>query len=494
MDRYGMRMAGMLMAATVHRWLGGAGIPRRLHFPTLIASIAVIDAASTYFTVELHTTLGPIAQFMAVSPYRQPALEYLLLGVSAAATLLVVFGESAATQATQLIASVRALPVSSSFLSVARSLPTALTLLVLAISAAPPTVALVVAFGWLDIPRASLGVAAAIATGAAEGLAVVAGVRALKLGRRHLPPTSRYPLAVCIWAGATALQVEWVRVAPGPAIAGVDWALVWPAAAKGIAMASTAACTASALIAVAYLIFGAILYIASPEPETGALLRRMRLRWSANGSVPLLRMEVLRLWRAGRIRSVAAVNLILGVLGVAAITSAPAGSRDSFALLVIMVLAVLWMAIPLMARGVGTWHSPVQLQLGASPVRWALAVTAASWLFAAAVAAPSLVLLAVTVGDARVLVTGAFLTAFAFAVASLIGFSVPAGGENTVGEVSGMVAGGMAVLVAVWGAGQVIHSAVTSAVVVGVIGLCIAPLTGLIESARWRTDTRSSRA
>jgi hypothetical protein len=494
MDRYGVRMARVLVSATVHRWLGGAGIPRRLHFPLLIAVIGVIDALSGYFTVHLQASLGPLAQLITASPYRLAVLDYLMLGIASGAALLIVFGESAATQATQLMASVRALPVSRAFISVARSLPTALTLLVLATSGLPPTVAVVAAFGWPDIPRGLAGVAAAIASGSAVGLAMVALVRTVRVGGGHLPPTTRYPAAVCLWAAVTAAEVLWQRGTAGTDIGPVDWVLVWPAAAKGIELSAPAPTAAAALLGGAYLLVAGVLYVVSPEHGTAALLRRLRLRWSARGRLPVLRMEILRLWRTGRIRSVAAVNLILGLLGVVALMWSPADSRDSFALVVVVVLAILWMAIPLMARGVGRWHSPVQLQLGTSPARWALDVTAASWLFAALVALPCLLLLTIVVGDVRVLVAGTFMSIFGFSVASLIGFSVPAGGENTVGEVSGMVAGGLAVLTAVWISGQLIQNAIAAAVVIGALGLVLAPLTGAIEHARWRTDIGSSRA
>ena len=493
-DRAGLRMFGMLLSATVHRWLGGAGIPRRLHVPALVAGIVAVDAVSAYFTYELQASLRPLAGFLSESPFRQTVLEYVLLALSSSATLLVVFGESSASQATQVVAMLRPLPVSRAFLAVARSLPPALALLVIAVSALPPAVAVIVALGWSDVPRVVAAVGASIASGAAIGLAAVAVLRAVRAGNgRGLPATTRYPIAVCAWAALGALQVWWLQ-ATGASPAPLAWALVWPAAALSLAGVSAGAAIAAALLAAAYLVLAATAYVAAPEPEIAVLLRRVRLPWKARGRSAAFRLELLRLWRTGRMRSVAAVNAILGLLGAVAAATLPPDQRHAFALLIVLTLAVLWMAIPLMARGVGAWHEPLQLQLGASPARWALTLTAASWTFAAAVAAPGLVLLAVVEGDAQVGVAGAFLTIAGFGIASLIGFTIPAGGENTVGEVSGMVLGGLSLLAAVWIAGQVVHSTTAAAVAIGLVAVALAPLTGVIESARWRVDTGASRA
>ena len=494
MDRYGLKMAGMLVSATVHRWLGGAGIPRRFHVPTLIAAVVAIDALSAYFTFELRSQLAPVAQLVKISPIRLAVLQYAILGLSSGAMLLIVFGESSASQATQLLATVRTLPVSRAFLSAARSLPTAFTLLVIAVSALPPAVTVLVVLGWSDVLGVVTGVAAAMATGAAMGLAVVAGIRAIRIAPgRGLPSTTRYPLAVCIWAATVALQVWLLQSGSSSSIGPVDWLLVWPAAAKGIDGAAAGPVAAAGLIGAAYLVLAAILYVTSPEPETAALMRKVRLRWRAAGYLPAYRMEMLRLWRTGRIRSVAAVNLLLGMLAAVALLWLPADSRKSLAALVAVTLAILWMAIPLMARGVGIWHSPVQLQLGMSPVVWALAVTASAWTFSAIVAAPALVLLALVIGDPQIITVGAFLALFGFSIASLVGFTFPAGGENTVGEVSGMVVCGISLMMAVWVVGQLIRSTITASVVMGVAGVLLAPMTGAIERTRWRVDIGSSR-
>jgi hypothetical protein len=394
------------------------------------------------------------------------------------------------------VATVRALPVSKQFLTVARSLPTALALGVFGVSALPPAVTIVVLIGAVDLPRAALAVGATMAIGVAWGLFVVSAIRALAgSGNRALPLTVRYPVAVCLWAGTVALQVWWLRSSlPGVNVTPVDWVLAWPAAAKGIGNGDPTLLVGSALLAVAYVIFTVVFYLVAPEPETHALLRSVNVRWTSRLPLPIVRMEMLRLWRTGRLRSVAAVNLILGFLVDAAILWLPASSRQSVAMFAVLGLAILWLAIPLMARGVGRWHSPIQLQLGISPLRWGWSITAAGFMWGALSAVPPLIVLSVIAGDATILAIGALLTMFGFSLAAVVGFLFPAGGENTVGEVVGMIICGIALLAAVWAAGQAFRSETTSAVVLGILGAILVPTTGLIELGRWRTDIGSSRA
>jgi hypothetical protein len=269
--------------------------------------------------------------------------------------------------------------------------------------------------------------------------------------------------------------------------------LGWPAAAKGIGTGDTFLLTGAVLVAAAYSIVAVVFYIKSPEPETHVLLRSVKVRWSP-GPLAVLRMELLRLWRSGRMRSVAAVNLILGILADVAILSLPEPSRPSIARFAVLALAILWMAIPLMARGVGRWHNPMQLQLGISPIRWAWSVTAAGFLLGALTAAPPLIALSLITADGAVLLTGACLTLFGFSVAALVGFLFPAGGENTIGEIAGMIICGIALFLAVWLSAQAFSSEIDAAIALGIIGVVLVPATGLIEMARWRIDIGSSRA
>lgn len=495
MDRYSLRMAGVLAAATIHKWLGGAGIPRRFHALSLIGAVVAIDGLSVYFTFGLRDSLGSVATSIAASPLRVPVLDYFFLVVAGGAMLLIVFAESSTSHATQLLATVRALPVSKQFLTVARGLPTGLALGVVGVSALPPAVAIVVLMGGVDVPRAALAIGATMFTGIAWGLLVVAAVRAVPgSGGRGLPPTVRYPIAVCIWAASIALQVWWLRSSTDMNTTAIDWALAWPAAAKGIGTGDAMLLVGAALLAIGYVVAAVIFYLMSPEPETHALLRKVRVRWASRPPLPVLRLEMLRMWRTGRLRSVAAVNLILGFLADAAILWLPPVSRRSAAMFAVLALAVLWMAIPLMARGVGRWHIPIQLQLGISPLRWSWSVTAAGFLWGAISAVPPLIVLSIIAGDAAVLATGALLTMFGFSLAALVGFLFPAGGENTVGEVVGVIICGIALFVAVWTTGQAFRSETTSAVVLGIVGALLAPATGLIELGRWRVDIGSSRA
>ena len=494
MDRYAFRLVAVLVAATLHRWLGGIGIPRRYHVLSLVAAVLVVDGMSAYFTLGLRDAMDPLARAIAESPYRLPILEYLLLGVAGAAMLVIVFVESSASQMTQLATGARALPLSERFLTTARSLPSALALAVLGIGVMPPVVALVVLFGGIGVDSAVLALAAAMSSGAAWGLLVIAGLRAIQgTGGRWFPATVRYPIAVCIWAMAVGLQAWWLQAFAGSGTTLSDWLLVWPAAAKGLFQSGLAEVTVAALIAFTGLIAASTFYLVSPEPDSRALLRGVTLRWTVAAPMPLLRLELLRLWRTGRARSVAAVNLILGLLASGFMLAVPAASRPAAAPLAVISLAVLWMAMPMMARGVGRWHAPSQLQLGISPVRWGWTVTAAGFLWGALTALPSLTLLSLVMGDASLLAIGAGLVVFAFSVGALFGFVFAAGGENTVGEVVGMIVCGGAVFASLWAAGQALPSLVTASVMLGAVGVVLLPATGLVEMARWRVDIGSSR-
>jgi hypothetical protein len=495
MDSYALRMVGVLAAATIHRWLGGAGIPRRYHYLSLIAGVLVVDGLSVYFSVGLRDSLEPLAQSIAASPFRLSILEYLFLTMAGAAMLMVVFAESSASQSTQLVATARTLPVSRQFLTIARGLPTALALGVLGVGVLPPAVATVVLIGGVDLPRATLALGVAMSIGVAWGLLVIAALRMLPYGAgRGLPASVRYPIAVCAWAVVVGLQVWWLQTSPVPGQTALDWAMVWPLAVKGMDSAAVLPMVGSVLIAAACLVAAGAIYILSPEPEARVLLRTVRLRWTATAPLALLRLEVLRLWRTGRVRSVAAVNLILGVLAAAALLALPELSRGSFGMLAVMSLAVLWMAIPMMSRGVGRWHQPMQLQVGISPLLWGWAVTAAGCLWGVVAAAPSLILLSLVASDFNLLTVGAFLTVFGFGLGSLFGFVFPAGGENTVGEVVGVIICGIALFAGVWIAGQALKSPTDSAALLGIVGAALLPATGLIEMARWRVDIGSSRA
>jgi len=495
MDSYALRMFGVVAAATIHRWLGGAGIPRRYHFLSLVGGVLVVDGLSVYFSVGLRDSLGPLAQSIAASPFRLSILEYLFLTMAGAAMLMIVFAESSASQSTQLVATARALPVSKQFLAIARSLPTALALGVLGVGALPPAIALVVLIGQVSLPRAALALGVAMFTGVAWGLVVIAALRALPYGAgRGLPASVRYPIAVCTWAVTVALQVWWLQTSPAPGQSALDWVLVWPVAVSGMDATAALPLVSSALIAAVCLLAAGTLYLLSPEPDARVLLRTVRLRWTATAPMALLRLEMLRLWRTGRVRSVAAVNLILGLLAGVALLALPEPSRSSFGVLAVMSLAVLWTAIPMMSRGVGPWHQPMQLQVGISPLKWGWAVTAAGCVWGVVTAAPSLILLSLVARDSNLLLVGALLTVFGFGLGSLFGFVFPAGGENTLGEVVGVMVCGIAIFAGVWIASQVLKAPTDAAAVLGIVGAALLPATGLIEMARWRVDIGSSRA
>jgi hypothetical protein len=494
MDRYAFRLLVVLAAATLHGWLGGIGIPRRYHVLSVVAGIIAIDGLSVHFTFGLKDAMDPFAQAIAASPYRLPILEYLLLGVAGAAMLLIVFIESSASQLTKLMAGTRALPLSDRFLTTARSLPSAMALAVLGAGAMPPLVALVVLFGGIDVGRAALALTSATAAGAMWGLLVIALLRALQRAEgRGLPVTVRYPIAVCAWAAVVGLQAWWLQSFAASGTTVIDWVLVWPAAAKSLYQPELIALFSAALIASTGLVASATFYLVSPEPDSRVLLRSVGVRWEAAGPLPLLRLELLRLWRTGRVRSVVAVNVILGLLGCGFVVAVPTASRQGAATFAVISLAVLWMALPMMARGVGRWHVPIQLQLGVSPWRWGWTVAVAGFLWGGVTAVPCLLLLSALMADASLLATGAGIAVFAFGLGALFGFIFAAGGENTVGEVVGMIVCGAALFASLWAAGQALHSIVTAAAVLGVIGALLLPATGVVEMARWRIDIGSSR-
>jgi hypothetical protein len=495
MDKYAFRMAGVLAAATIHRWLGGAGIPRRFHVSSLAAAVIAIDAVSAYFSFGLRDSLGSFAGFVAASHLRLPFLEYSLLAVAAGMMLLIVFAESSASQATQLVAAARALPVSRQFLTVARNLPTGLALAVVGIGALPPAVALVVLIGGVDVLHAALAIGLVMAAGLAAGLVVVAAIRAIPWGGRSgLPTTMRYPVAVCVWAGFVVLQVVWLQSSSGQTANVVDWVLEWPLAARWLDAGGSVLLLGEVLIGVAYLVLAVGAYVMAPEPEHYAALQNVTFRWTASLPLPLVRMEMLRLWRTGRFRSIAAVNLILGFLADGAMLWAPASSRKSVAMTAVIPLAVLWMALPLMARGVGRWHVPTQLQLGISPLTWAWSVMAAGFVWTAITAGPPLLALTIIGGDPAIFATGALLTVFGVSLASFVGFVLPAGGENPVGEVAGMIICGILMFVGLWAVGQAFRLPTTEALMLAVLGLGAMPAVGLIELTRWRIDIGTSRA
>ena len=216
-------------------------------------------------------------------------------------------------------------------------------------------------------------------------------------------------------------------------------------------------------------------------------LMAVRLRFSWQRRPTLFWLEIARILRHRRTVAWAlSALLVFGGLLVATATvdeAGRAGIVDNAVLVACQLLAY----VPLLARGMSARPLPYVMRLGFRPRAWALAVMLASGAVSLVLLVPFLVALAVLGGDASVVPAGLTLMVFVVVTASIVGFAMMPGEDNSAAEFPAAAIVFAVTLVLALGMSRLMGTTdlLPLAAVMALIAAALAWIPGALEAGRW---------
>lgn len=378
-----------------------------------------------------------------------------------------------------------------------------------------PALALVVALAGIALPVGTVVVAGMTGYGFAHGAAVVlhsillgalAGALLTGLLRGltwSAPRLGGYlpTMVLLVWVAYAALSGwrfrTFLLTSGNPADLFREGALLWPVGAAfvlvpNVLYAAVGLAMAAVLAGLLWLQLGSVRAMGSTfEPQMP-----VRLRFRAEQSAPLFRVELARLLRHRHTASWGLSTLAILAGGVVVVSRMAPSEQGAVTENLLLVSCVLAGHVPLLARGLSSRHRPYLAVLGFPVTRWINSMVLAATLLAAIITIPFFLLLALAVADLSILATGAGLLAFVVVVASVVGVVLTPSPENAGGE----LAGAFAVFVATGVTGYIVHSLLDAssvlpvAVIMGFLGLAVSWAPARIETMRWQRDTGRARS
>jgi hypothetical protein len=293
-----------------------------------------------------------------------------------------------------------------------------------------------------------------------------------------------YPVGL-ILMGALGVA-EGVSISAGK-VAPLSWLTLVPAllsAADNEAVGRLLALFLASGLVLAVVVFAYCVCVLRLSPRQGG--SRPAFTWRSGGSLPLFRLEVVRLLRQPRVTGSLCAILLIVVAGAAALTRVNAGVRsDLFGALV--VGGGVAMAQPaLLSRGYSPRLAPMEVRLFGRPAAWALTVAAAAGTIVLVPFVVVLVAAWLVFQDAGAVVFAAGGCMLAVGSGYLVGTIFPVGPKNVAGEMVGLTL----VAVAVYGCLAVVGHFAASPIEVGVVsaicGGAAAAGAAEVESRRWQ--------
>ena len=483
------RFVGVVSRAVLRQWAKGCGLdtarPGRICLIGAGVALTVSVGLGAWVSGSVGDQLAPEAS--------RPLVDLVVVTIALATALLVVMVQSTSAGTSRSCRVLQPLPVPTWLLILAMSAPVVLALMTLSLVVSPAIVMSVAGLTDLGAARVTAGTAGAFLIGATVGLTVVAVARH---ACRRWPTLSGmiYPVSVVILSAVTAANI-WVVRATSHGTVPADLpvlsklALAWPFAVD--LMVAPEAGAVVALGAFVIAVGGTGLHLTS----SGLLLvddgsGRVRRTWRAGATLPLVRIEFLRLVRTRRIQAALAAGTVVAVSALAVVGMNDRARRADLAQSLLFPVGCSLVHICLLARGLSARHRPYQLVLGFSPARWAGAVAVSAGLLASVVWVPFVVGLTLLAGDPEIAMVAPGLQLFFFVAASIVGASVIPGAENVGGEILSLFALAVVATAVTQFTGQFLGDStpVAASLVLGGASVCVLSLPGRIEAARWRTD------
>ena len=337
--------------------------------------------------------------------------------------------------------------------------------------------------------------AAAVAGACVSGL--LAGRMLFTLVRRTLARSPRLvslglTVALGGWVLVTAISAWRGRAILGsgldPAVLAEHAALLWPA----VAAFTLDPTVLTGLLMVG--VIGALVILdwkALESPASLGLaappLMPVRLRFSWRRRPVLFWLEIARILRHRRTVAWAlSALLVFGGLLVATATVDHAG-RAGIVDNAILVGCQLLGYVPLLARGMSARPLPYVMRLGFGPRAWALAVMLASGAVSLVLLVPFLVALSALGGDASAVPAGVTLMVFVIVTASIVGFAMMPGEDNSAAEFPAAAIVFAVTLVVTLGISRLIGTTdlLVLAAVMAPIAAALAWIPGALEAGRW---------
>lgn len=414
--------------------------------------------------------------------------------------LLTALSQAMLGQPGTLRQSLHPLPVPTRLLAGALHLPALGLVVVIAAIALPVGTVVVAGMTGYGFAHGAVVVLHSLVVGALMGALLTGLLRGLTWSAPRLSgylPT----MVLVVWVAYAALSGwrfrQFLITSGHPADLFREGALLWPVGAAFVLTprlmyAAVGIVMVGALAGLFWLQLGSVRAMGSTfEPQMP-----VRLRFRAELSAPLFRVELARLLRHRQTASWALSTLAIlagGVVVIARMSTSEQGALTENLLLVGCVLAG---HVPLLARGLSSRHRPYLAVLGFPVARWINSMVLAAGLLAAVLTVPFFLVLALILGEPSILATGVGLLLFVVVTASVVGVVLTPSPENAGGE----LAGAFIVFVATGVTGYTVHSLIGAssvapvAVVMGVLGLAACWVPARVETMRWQRDTGLARS
>jgi hypothetical protein len=483
-------LARRVLRATLRQWAACSGYEGRHPVGVVaLATLLILGASMMAATLLAGDTLDVGATTLAS-------------GVLATLVVLASFGAlfSQSLEATRgsLGRCLSLLPVSNSLLVALLTVPVLGLVSGLALVVAIPFAGVLAQASAGGAVTVIVAMAAAVACGGLQGTVL------WFVARRITAPLHRlrghtYTVALALWgtvAAANMARADDLLGRPGDPLAGIgplDWMLAWPLVSRYLTEPSAAAGAAVGALAVGLALLAVV--VARPAAIHGLLRdplpRRPPMTWRASPPGPLVRLELVRLLRTGRIASSYVSTLALTIVAVAATAVVERSSRLTVGGLFALLIGVSLAQIPLMARGTGARHRPAPLRLGFEPAAWSSAMVAAALLLAASVAVPGMVVLAALTGEPGLFL--AFAIGFqlpALVGGALLGSTLTPGPDSSGVQVAALGLLTVALMGVLGSISQAVASDLAAAAIVAALSLPLLSVPGVVERRRWQRDTR----
>lgn len=487
--RHTLEVVAQIAISTLRGWTTSLGVPRAAVWPAL-ASGYVLALASSLLAAAWLARSDMLAEL--TNPRIAVLLLVALVWVTSFTGIFAAAASAAAT--TGAVRFLRTLPVSDRALGAGLALPT-LAAAGLQASFLAPATGLVVARGLGQPLAAGVGyalVANLLGTLQGRWLFGMARKRAMKRHSRGLPPQllAVVGLAASVTVGELLLALQ-LDLSPPPAVALVTAPLGWPglvcfAVRTDLPALLALGATLGFAVGVEWRAWPWLTAAVDDRPSG----RRALGRWRARGTLPLVRLQLVRMVRHDRVRNVLGALLVLEALTTFIVLAVGPGIRAGIVDNSILLWCLTAASMTVLARGISARHRPFALTCGFPAYRWGTSVAVAGVALAAACVLPALLALAWAQRDPMLLAGGIGQLLYASVVGAILGaITTPNPGTGPAETIALAV-----VLAADLGLGNIldrftpIPTAAGIGVVMGLVALPLAAIPGWIESWRWRRD------